>query len=352
MRVPRFDPVVADLLLVDAIREAVGRVLQSGCFIGGSEVEALELDLASVLGCPRVVCVGSGTDALTLGLRGILGHRGFGRVVTTALSFSATASAIVRAGLEPVFVDIDPNTLSLDWDAAARVEHACAVIPVHLYGRVCSPPAGWEGPPILEDACQAFGAPGAAKVGDAAAISFFPSKPLGCYGDGGALACSAEVAARVRMLARHGSRVPYVSECAGFNSRLDAIQAAILRVKLPFVKFARKCREEIAHSYDDQLKDLSWVTLPELSDGHAWHCYVLQVDAAIREASLDRLRRAGVEAFVPYPVPLHEMNAFRARNGPCLEHAEAACKRVIGLPIWSGMTRAQVDYVAETLRGS
>lgn len=358
MRVPRLDPVVADAPQAAEIRAAVDRVLTSGRFIGGPEVDELERELANHLEVPAVVCCASGTDALTLGLMGIAAlyssDRSGSPVVVPALSFSATASAVVRAGMRPIFVDVDPDTMLMDWEAAAAVRRALAVIPVHLYGQVCAPPPEWDGPPILEDACQAFGATtdGAkcGHVGSSAAFSFFPSKPLGCYGDGGALSCSALLADHVRAVARHGARERYVSEHVGFNSRLDALQAAIVRAKLPAVEAHRSRRAEIAAAYAEQLADLRWLSLPERILGHAWHCYVIRVLVSSRDPLLDHLRNRGIDAVVQYPVPLHQMRAFRSDAPPSLPNAELACRQVLGLPIWSGMTAEQTDRVVDAIR--
>lgn len=358
MRVPRLDPLIADAPQAGEIRAGIDRVLTSGRFIGGPEVDELESELAAHLTVPSVVCCASGTDALTLGLMGIArlyGSDSSGSlVVVPALSFSATASAVVRAGMRPVFVDVDPDTLLLDWEAAAAVPDAHAVVPVHLYGRVCAPPSGWAGPPILEDACQAFDAAThgiwAGHVGTAAAFSFFPSKPLGCYGDGGALACSLVVADLVRPLARHGATKRYVSKFAGFNSRLDAIQAAILRAKLAAVEWHRLRRAEVAGAYHDQLSDQQRLRLPEWVLGHAWHCYVVRVVDGSRDGLLAHLRDRGVDAVVQYPVPLHQMPAFRDVEPLSLPNAELACTQVLGLPIWSGMTKNQVDRVVDAVR--
>lgn len=355
MKVRRLDPIRADGPQSSAIRAAIDRVISSGCFVGGPEVEALERELAARLEAPAVVTCASGTDALTLALDGLKAIgllAAEGTVVLPALSFSATASAVVRAGLRPVFVDVDPDTLLIDWTAAAAVPDPIAVMPVHLYGRVARPPSGWDGPLVIEDACQAFGAGGAGSLGAAAAFSFFPSKPLGCYGDGGAVACSPYVADHLRSLARHGVEDrKYVSVKVGFNSRLDAVQAAILRAKLPAVEDHRRKREQIARTYQDQLDRVSWLRLPEFVPGHAWHCYVVRVTDGSRDGGfLPHLRECGVDAVVQYPVPLHRMRAFAQQEQAKLPHAEMACEQLVCLPIWSGMTSDEIGFVVDAVR--
>lgn len=366
MRVTRWDPLVGDASQSDAIRAAIDRVLGSGRFVGGVEIELLERELAITLDVPSVVTCGSGTDALALALEGVrhlperhpLPHGERIEVVTTPLTFVATASAIRRAGMVPRFVDVDSDTLLIDWKAAhAARARARAVVPVHLYGRTCAPPPGWDGPPVVEDACQAFGAARAGRVGDAAAFSFFPSKPLGCYGDGGAVVASMAVADHVRTLAHHGintvaprSTHGYYSAFVGYNSRLDALQAAVLRAKLPTVESHRVRREQIAHAYADQLSDQGWLRLPDFVEGHAWHCYTTRVLDGSRDARLHHLREQGIDAVVQYPVPLHRMRAFSNSDAPSLPNAEAACDQILGLPIWFGMTDDQVDSVVLAMR--
>lgn len=353
MKVPRFDPTVADAPQARAIRDGIEHVLQSGRFIGGPSLDHLEEELAAYLGVDHVVCVGSGTDALALGLMALHAtHPSPSRtVVTSTLSFSATASAIYRAGLVPRFVDIDPDTMLIDWDQALAIEDARAVIPVHLYGRVSTPPDTCASAPIFEDACQAFTAAGAASIGTAAAFSFFPSKPLGSYGDGGAVATNdATFAHRVRLLARHGAATRYVSRMVGFNSRLDTLQAEILRVKLKAVDVQRNNRAMIAHAYTEHLGDLEWLRLPTITSGHAWHCYVARVEGRSRDGLVEHARTVGVDIAVQYPVPLHLQPAFRCASVPRLPHAERACSELVCLPIWSGMSDAQVETVIDVVR--
>jgi dTDP-4-amino-4,6-dideoxygalactose transaminase len=358
MRVPRLDLRVEDAELAADIQAAIARVVAGGQFIGGTEVSSLEDELAFWIDRDHpnpvpfsVVTCASGTDALTLAcLAARPRHRPPGTAVMPALSFSATASAALQAGLRIRFVDIDPRTLLIDWDEAETLLRSDSVaIPVHLYGRIARPPGGWPAyPPTVFDACQAFGIREAVTLGQFAALSFFPSKPLGCYGDGGAVVCPATYASHVRMLAHHGAKRRYVSDVPGFNSRLDTIQAAILRVKLQHVERARLRRALIARTYDAKLSDLEWLELPELVADHTWHCYVVRVKRS-RDDLLAHLHANGVDAVVQYPVPLHKQPAF-ADFGGSFPHAEQACGEILGLPIWAGMTDAQIQFVIESVR--
>lgn len=344
MKVPRLDLRICDAGDSARILGAIASVVGSGVFVGGDAVETFERALERFVGAPVVTCA-SGTDALTLALMGCLGTRpACTKVVTSALSFSATASAILRAGFTPHFVDIDPATYLIDWDQAASVEDAACILPVHLYGRASVAPPSLR-VPVVGDACQAI-----LTGGDPtpfAALSFFPSKPLGCYGDGGAVVCPRQVVPLVRSLAHHGATTRYVSDRVGFNSRLDAVQAAILGVKLSKVHDHARRRAAIAATYDQELRDVGGIGLPGLCPGHAWHCYVIRVPGR-RDDLLAHLHARGIDAVVQYPVPLHEQPAFaRKTHAP---HAEQACREILGLPIWSGMTDVQVGYVIEAVR--
>ena len=357
MKVPRYSPIHADADVL-TIQDAVQGVLQSGRYIGGPQVDQLERELSDYFDA-HVITVGNGTDALTAALMA-LPHKP-PHVIIPAFSFSATASAVVRAGLKPVFVDVDPETYAIDWERVRRYDCLDAVvIPVHLHGHITVPPTNLRSI-ILEDACQAFGASDSRSIkagtfGALGAFSFFPSKPLGCYGDGGAVVCKDEtLAKRVRMVARHGATNTYVSELPGFNSRLDAIQAAILRAKLPHVESQRRRRVHIATQYLQGFGDVDWLTHPAIVYGYsAWSCYVIRVHDQKRDLVLQHLRECGIDAVVQYPVPLHRQPAFRSyvRKVHEYPHAEKACEEVLSLPIWAGMTQAQTQAVIEAVKSA
>ena len=338
------------------ILEAVHRVLESGRFIGGEEVEQLEAEIAVFLGVQHVVALGSGTDALTIGLMALQAEPG--EVITTPLSFVATASAIVRAGHTPKFVDVDPDSLCLDPKKVldAITPETRAIIPVHLYGHPMN--ISWlkhmTTIPIIEDACQAFGGfygpdhddpAQIGTVGDMGAFSLFPTKPLGCYGDGGFLVTNdSRLADIARILCNNGCVFQYVAELAGFNSRLDAIQAAIARVKLPHTSVERLERSYLAQRYHHGLlrPDL---TRPTPMHGHAWHQYVIRVES--RDALQERLQEHGIESVPLYPVPLHRMQPFWSDE--TLPVAERACETALAIPIFAGMTQEQQERVIEAV---
>ena len=264
--------------LIPELEERFSAVLESGRFIFGPEVEAFEREAAAYLGVPHAIGVANGTDALVLALDAL----GIGRgdeVICPSFTFYATAEAIARVGATPVFADIDPVTLNLDAeDVAARItERTKAIMPVHLFGR----PAELDGLvalglPLIEDAAQAFGADGVAQTGICSTFSFFPTKNLFALGDGGLVTClDDEVAERVRMLRFHGSRDKRTFELVGVNSRLDAIQAAMLRVFLPRLAGWNAARREAAARYAELgLGEL--VELPVDEPGHVYHMYVVR----------------------------------------------------------------------------
>ncbi len=348
--VPFFDPIREQAAQFDALRAAFERVLASGRFILGPEVEGCERELAAWLGVRHVVGLSSGTDALLVGLMA-LGVGPGDEVVTTPFTFFATAGAVVRLGARPVFADIDPATFQLDPDAAvaAIAPRTRAVIPVHLFGAPCPMPAVPEGVAVLEDAAQAIGA--APLRGHAGTLSFFPAKNLGALGDGGALYTDDDVLAdRVRVLRVHGARPKYRHHLVGGNFRLDALQAAFLRVKLPSLRRAIEARRRHAAIYREALGDVAEVQLPAEVAGHTYNQFV------VRARDRDRLRRAlaerGVSTAVYYPEPLHLQPCFADlgyRPG-ALPHAEQACREVLALPVAPALTDSEIRRVAEAIR--
>jgi dTDP-4-amino-4,6-dideoxygalactose transaminase len=354
---------------VGAIRgevdEAVGRVLDSGWFVLGPEVEALETELAAAFGAREAVAVGNGTEALQLALA----VRGVGpgdEVVTTSLSAAFTALAIVATGARPVFVDVDPATLNLDPGAAARAvtPRTKALVPVHLYGH----PADMD--PVLalgrerdlavvEDACQAHGAlyrgrpvgtlAGAAGLG---ALSFYPTKNLGALGDGGALLVNdPEVASRLRRLRNGGQTDRYRHGEPGINSRLDEVQAAILRVGLRHLPGWTERRRAIAGRYREAMAG-GGLVLPAEQD-YAWsvhHLFVVRHPR--RDALATALRERGVGTLIHYPIPLHLQPAFadRGRAAGGLPVVEKAAGEILSLPLYPEMTDAQVETVVAAAR--
>lgn len=353
-------------LLKSEIDAAIGRVLDSGAFIGGSEVGALERELSEYLGVPHVVGVGSGTDALFIALRAV----GIGpgdEVITTPFTFIATLEAILIAGAKPVLVDIDPTTFNLDPRLleAAITERTRAILPVHLYGQVApmaeiQAVAERHGLKVLEDAAQAIGARYCASgskgtmagaLGHAAGFSLYPTKNLGAYGDAGFITTAdPAIAEEARLLAAHGSKVRYHHvRQAGYTSRLDTLQAAILRVKLPHLERWNQRRRQIAHMYEQGLRGVVQTPAQAPYALHAYHQYTIRTPERDRLQAF--LKERGVGSSVHYPLPAHLQPAYRdlAPEGS-LPHAEQAAREVLSLPMHPFLSDLQVEQVIEAVR--
>ncbi|MGZ3439635.1 MAG: DegT/DnrJ/EryC1/StrS family aminotransferase [Polyangia bacterium] len=354
MKVPLRDLRAQYAGIASGVEAAVKRVLESGYYILGEDVAAFERELAAATGRPHAVAVSSGTDALLLALMA-LGVGPGDEVVTTPLSFFATAGAVVRLGARPVFADIDARSFNLDAGAAlARVtDKTRAILPVHLFGRICElEPLRRSGVPIIEDAAQAIGLPMLGRGTRCATLSFFPSKNLGAAGDAGALVCEdADFADRLRLMRAHGSRPKYVHPVVGGNFRIDTIQAAILRAKLPHLTAWNAARRRNAVRYRTLLEGAP-IGLPEAVDAHVWHHYVVRVPDGKRDALRAHLAAREIETEIYYPMPLHLQPCFAAlgyKPGD-LPNAERACAEVLALPVHPDLTEAQQDHVAQSLR--
>jgi len=340
--------------LIPELQERFAAVLESGRFILGPEVEAFEREAAAFLGVSHAIGVANGTDALVLSFEAL----GIGRgdeVLCPAFTFYATAEAVARTGATPVFADIDPTTLNLDpEDVAARITpRTRAIVAVHLFGR----PAPLRelaalGVPIVEDAAQAFGADGVAQTGICSTFSFFPTKNLFALGDGGLVTClDEEVAERVRMLRFHGSRDKVTFELVGTNSRLDAIQAAALRVFLPHLTGWNAARREAASVYSD-LGLGEAVELPLDEPGHVYHMYVVR--SSRREEIAAALAEAGIASASYYATPLHLQPAlaFLRYERGALPETERAAAENLALPMWGGIGAEAQERVVETVRAA
>lgn len=349
------DPKAAYLAARTEIDAAIRRVLDGGCYILGPEVEAFEQEFAAYLGDVRCGSVANGTDALELALRA-LGVGPGDQVATVANTVSATAAAIVACGATPVFVEIEPESMLMDPAALERrlasTARVRAIVPVHLYGRACDLPritaiAQAAGVPVVEDCAQAHGAAiGGRKVGawgELAAFSFYPTKNLAALGDGGAVVGrDPALIEKVRLLRQYGWRTRYVSDGPGRNSRLDEIQAAILRVQLPRLDAANARRARLAARYGDRLAGLPIrLPAPAPAGAHVWHQFVIRTPR--RDALKVHLERAGIHAGVLYPVPLHWQPGFA--SDVALPRTEAACAEVISLPLHAGVNKPEVDRV-------
>jgi len=361
-----------------AIREeilaAVERVCSSQHFILGAEVEALERELAAFTGAAQAVGCASGTDALWLALTAV-GVPPGDSVITTAFSFFASASAIVRAGGQPVFVDVDPHTLNLDPHQveahlrAGKSARLRALLPVHLYGQCADMDALRQladefQVAIVEDAAQAIGArwrdARAGSIGALATFSFYPSKNLSAYGDAGLVTTNqAEFADHMRRLRNHGSPQRYLHEDLGWNCRLDAIQAAVLRVKLPHLETWNRKRREHAAAYDLLLTQSGLISATGDSpvrvltrSPHAQHVYHQYVIRAQRRDQLRQFltdRKIGTEIY--YPIPLHLQPVFSYlgyREGD-LPESERAAREVLALPMFPELTDEEQQWVVESI---
>lgn len=338
------------------------RVLRSRQFILGPEVEAFEAEVAAYLGVKHAIGVNSGTDALVISLRA-LGIGPGDEVITVPFSFFATAEAICSVGATPVFVDVDAETYTMRPDRleAALTPRTKAVLPVHLYGH----PADLD--PIdafcrkhalamVEDVAQALGATYSGRrvgsFGAAGAFSFFPSKNLGALGDGGLVGTNDErVAQEARALRAHGARKKYFNETVGYNSRLDALQAAILRVKLPRVDSYNEGRRRAAASYRELLSATPGLVLPVERPGsrHVYHQFTVRVTGGRRDEVRDQLSRGGIDTMIYYPRAIHEMPLF-GKEADTFPVSAAASREVLSLPIWPKIGDDVIHRVAAALR--
>jgi dTDP-4-amino-4,6-dideoxygalactose transaminase len=346
--------------LREALRARFDAILAAGGFIGGVENDALENEMAAFLGVRYAIGLSSGTEALHLALR----STGIGpgdEVITTPFTFIATASAICHAGAEPVFADIDPATFNLSIEAVERAvtPRTRAIIPVHLFGQPAEMVelmalARRHGLVVIEDCAQSIGASlagtSAGAFGDAGVFSFYPTKNLGGCGDGGMAVTSSEaIATRLRCLANHGTNNAREYADVGFNSRLDALQAAMLRVKLQHLDDWNAARGWIAMRYHDLLAGLP-LQLPRSAPDrvHVYHHYTVLVDG--RDHVAARLRELGIGCAVHYPTPLHRQPAFAGRFPDLqLPVAEDVARRCLSLPMYPELRDDEIEQVATAL---
>src|SRR5262245_51141199 len=340
--------------LAAELEERFRSVLASGAFIRGPEYAAFQDEAAAYLGVRQTIGVANGTDALVLALDA-LGVGAGDEVICPAFTFYATAESVVRRGATPVFADIDPVTLNLDVeDAAARVtEQTKAIIPVHLFGRMLDVrPLVELGVPVLEDAAQAFGAPGVAQQGTISTFSFYPTKNLFCLGDGGLVATNdEELADRVQLLSFHGSRDKSAFDLVGYNSRLDELQAAFLRIFLPELAGWNEGRRAAAARYAELgLGEL--VELPEDEPGHVYHLFVCR--SPERETIRTALAEAGIASATYYTTPLHLQPSLRflGYETGSLPTTEQAATENFSLPLWPGIPAEAQERVVDVVRSA
>lgn len=331
--------------------DAIENVLLTGHFIMGENVKAFEAEIAAYLGVKHAIAVNSGTDALVIALKA--GGIGEGdEVITTPFTFFATAEAIHQVGAGAVFVDIDTETFNMNPDLIkqAITPKTKAIIPVHIFGQAANMSeitaiAEASGLKIFEDVAQAFGAEhGGKKVGTqgaAGCFSFFPTKNLGAYGDGGLIATNDDdIAANSRMLRTHGSKKKYHNETFGYNSRLDEIQAAILRVKLPYIDQWNKQRFQIAKRYSEAFAGVPGVVAPDVTripeSAHVFHQYTIRVLDGKRDRIQKELSEKGIDTMVYYPIPVHKLPVYEGCT-VAAPVSEKAALEVLSLPIWPQM---------------
>ena len=342
-----------------AVREAVERVITRGWFVLGPELDAFEKEFAAASGAAESVGVGTGTDALAIALRA-LGIGAGDEVITTPLSAAYSALAIMMAGARPVFADIDADRLTLDPQAAAAAvtPRTAAIMPVHLYGQAADMPAitavaARHNLAIVEDCCQAHlatcdGRP-VGSFGAAAAFSFYPTKNLGALGDGGAITTGdARIAAHARRLRNGGQTDRYHHGEFGVNSRLDDIQAAVLRARLGFLPGWTARRRTLAREYRARLSAVASVTVPPVfDDGHVYHLF--PVRSAMRDAVQNALRAAGIESLIHYPVPISKQPALAPERPADCPVANRVCGEILSLPLYPTLPADAIDRVVAAL---
>lgn len=364
VKIPPFDATCQYQAIAADIEKNLRAVMADGRYIMGPEVKEFEEQFANYLGAKNVISCNSGTDALHLALRASKIGPG-DEVITTPFTFIATTEAIGIVGATPVFVDVDLNTYNIDPTLieAKITERTKAILPVHLYGRPCNMSAIMAiahkyNLKVIEDCAQATGAVWADKklgtIGDIGCFSFFPTKNLGCFGDGGAIATNDPVIAeRVEYLRRHGGKVKYQHEELGLNSRLDTLQATILLVKLPYLDYWNAARAAIA---DDYLRHLAVkeIVLPTVAYGGAsvWNQFTIRILNGQREHVQSFLKQRGVGTMVYYPIPLHlqKVHASLGYSIGELPASERLSHEVLSLPMFPELTLTAQEVVTDSLR--
>jgi len=348
---------------------AIQQVIDSTAFINGPAVGEFQRDLETYLNCRHVIPCANGTDALQIAMMA-LGFKPGDEVITASFTYVATAEVIALLGLKPVLVDVHPETFNIDPDAIEKAitDKTVAIVPVHLFGQ-CAPMeqildiTKRHNIHVIEDTAQAIGADytfadgtvrKAGTMGTIGATSFFPSKNLGCYGDGGAIFTqNDDLAAKIRMIANHGQRVRYYHDEIGVNSRLDTIQAAILKVKLKQLDMYAANRNKLAAAYDEAFSKLPFLKIPARVNNstHVFHQYTLQVQGVDRDALKEYLESHQVPAMIYYPVPLHMQKAYldpRYTEG-AFPVTEQLCAAVISLPMHTEMQPDQLEHIIQTV---
>lgn len=350
------------------IDAALQEVIDSTAFIGGPAVKEFSDNLAHYLGAKHLIPCANGTDALQIAIMALDPKPG-DEIITTPFTFVATAEVVALLQLKPVFVDIEPGTFNIDPNKIeeAITDRTKAIIPVHLFGQACNMEkllaiSTKYDIPLIEDNAQATGAKYTfpdgrtemlGTMGAIGTTSFYPTKNLGAYGDGGAVSTNDDgLAHKLRLIANHGSDRKYYYDSIGVNSRLDAMQAVILNVKLKYLDEYNKHRCWAADQYDARLKDVEGITIPPRADyaHHVFHQYTIRV-ADDRDGMQTYLKEHGIPSMIYYPVPLHISSAYAyyGYNPGDFPVSEKAAKEVLSLPIHSELTEEQIDYITETI---
>lgn len=368
MNIPFCDLRAGYLLYKEEFDAAYKRVMESGHYILGPECDAFETEFAQWNNMGHCVGVANGTDAVELALRGS-GVEPGDMVATPSHTAVATVAAIERCGAVPVFTDIDQRRFTMSPESLQRVLEAWpikAVVPVHLYGQCADmnaimPLAAHHGCMVIEDCAQAHGATLAGRkagtFGNAAAFSFYPTKNLGAFGDGGAiLTDSGEIAARIRSLRQYGWQKRYISATAGCNSRLDELQAAFLHIRLRHLEAENNARRKLAAMYMERLAGIDAIALPDTARDcdPVWHLFVIMTDPGeLRDRLISCLGNMGIPLAIHYPEPVHLQPAYRGRvkaDPLGLPATEAVCARIVSLPMYAAMPPAHLEKVCAAMR--
>lgn len=349
---------------------ALQRVIDTAAFINGPEVKEFEKELAAYLGAKHVIGCANGTDALQIAMMALDLKPG-DEVITCSFTFVATVEVVALLGITPVFADVLPGTFNIDPEDIRRkiTPRTKAIVPVHLFGQTADMDAIMaiaqeHGLYVIEDNCQAIGGDhsgtgGRRKsgtIGHIGTTSFFPSKNLGCYGDGGALFTNDDtIAKRLRRVCNHGSDVRYYHEVVGVNSRLDSLQAAVLRIKLRHLDGYAAARNNAASHYDRAFAGMEHLHTPERSpfSTHVFHQYTLRVTGGHRDGLKQHLEQHGVPCMIYYPVPCHLQNAYRTDRFPqgSLPVTERLCAEVLSLPMSTELDDEQLAHITATVKG-
>lgn len=378
MKIPVLDLKPQYEQIKEEMQLAINRVIESTQFIMGPDVKLFEQEVAEYLGIKHTIAVNSGTDALVIGLRS-LGIGEGDEVITTPFSFFATAESISNVGAKPVFADVDPKSFNIDpkeikTKITAKTK---AIMPVHLYGNPAAMAqimdiAREYGLKVIEDCAQSFGAKYyggcvgcqedcqkstrdniqgkfTGTIGDVGAYSFFPSKNLGCYGDGGMVVTNDDqVAELAGMLRVHGSKKKYHNEIIGYNSRLDTLQAAVLRVKLRYIDQWNQGRRRVAELYSNLLSGVNGIVVPLISDGHVFHQYTVRVVNGQRDRVQEYLTSEGIGSMIYYPVPQDKLPVYDGQYG-ANSVSDLLAGEVLSLPIWPELELEKIEVVVQVM---